>query len=77
MTIQFDLRRTTLDAQINQNHGDQTIYFDLLDAKGNLIATADKQRIQLSNLTPGTYIYRVRGTVAKSVDFTIKSGQGS
>ena len=76
VTMEFDLRRSTLDAQINQNHGDQTIYFDLQDASGNLIATAGQQKIQLSGLTPGTYVYRVRGSVSKAVDFTIKSGQG-
>jgi subtilisin family serine protease len=77
VTVQFDLRRSTLDAQINQNHGDQTIYFELLDANGNLIATANQQRVQLNNLALGTYFYRVRGSVTKAVDFTIKSGQGN
>ena len=76
VTITFELRRSLLDAQINQNHGDQQIYFDLLDSNGNLIATAAQQKIRLDGLTPGTYIYRVRGNVAKAVDFTIKSGQG-
>jgi subtilisin family serine protease len=75
--VQFDLRRSNIDAQINQNHGDQTIYFDLLDVNGNLIATATQQKIQLGGLPLGTYFYRVRGSVAKAVDFTIKSGQGS
>ena len=77
MTITFELRRTLLDAQINQNQGNQTIYFELLDANGNLIATANQKRIYLDGLAPGTYIYRVRGNVNKAVDFTIKSGQGS
>jgi subtilisin family serine protease len=77
VTITFQLRRSMLDAQINQNHGDQTIYFDLLDAGGNLIATASQQKIHLDGLATGTYVYRVRGNVAKAVDFTIKSGQGN
>jgi serine protease AprX len=77
VTVQFDLRRSTLDAQINQNHGDQTIYFELLDGNGNLIATANQQKMQLNNLALGTYFYRVRGSVTKAVDFTIKSGQGN
>ena len=38
MTIVFELRRATLDSQINQNHGNQQIVFELLDANGNLIA---------------------------------------
>ena len=77
MTVPFEIRRSALDAQINQNHGDQTIYFELLDASGNLIATANQQKIQIGNLPAGNYVYRVRGNVAKAVDFTIKSGQGN
>ncbi|HKR23070.1 MAG TPA: hypothetical protein VJS17_10765, partial [Pyrinomonadaceae bacterium] len=73
--VPFSLRRSGLDAQINQNHGNQTIYFELLDANGNLIATATDKKIVLSNLAPGNYIYRVRGNVTKPVDFTIKSEQ--
>ena len=73
----FELRRSLLDAQINQNQGNQQIVFELLDANGNLIAAANQQKIRLEGLTPGTYIYRVRGNVTKAVDFTIKSGQGS
>ena len=42
---------------------------------GNLLAAAANQKILLQNLAPGTYIYRVRGSVTKSVDFTIKSSQ--
>ena len=75
--IRFELRRSLLDAQINQNHGNQQIVFELLDANGNLIAVADQQKIRLDGLTPGTYFYRIRGNVTKAVDFTIKSGQGS
>jgi len=74
--VPFDLRRPYLDAQINQDHGDQQIYFELLDANHNLIATATKQKIQLDGLAAGSYIYRVRGSVSTAVDFTIKSGQG-
>jgi len=74
--IRFVLRRSLLDAQINQNQGGQTIYFELLDADGNLIAIANNKRIYLENLPVGNYIYRVRGNVSKAVDFTIKSGQG-
>ena len=73
--IPFSLRRHGLDAKINQNQGNQRIYFELLDANGNLIATADDDKIKLSNLAPGNYIYRIRGSVTKAVDFTIKSEQ--
>ena len=48
----------------------------LLDQYGNLVATASQQKIRLDGLTPGQYVYRVRGNVTKAVDFTIKSGQG-
>ena len=75
VSVGFELRRSQLDAQINQNQGNQQIAFDLFDASGNHIATADKQKIRLDRLTPGTYVYRVSGSVTKPVDFTIKSGQ--
>jgi subtilisin family serine protease len=73
--IPFSVRNSTLDAQINQNKGNQQIYFELLDPNGNLLATATQQKILMQNLTPGTYIYKVRGNVTKAVDFTIKSSQ--
>ena len=74
--VPFQLRRSYLDAQINQNHGDQEIVFELLDANRNFITSATSKKIQRDGLPLGTYIYRVRGSVAKDVDFTIKSGQG-
>ena len=74
--IPFSLRRGELDAKIRQNHGNQRIYFELLDANGNLIATAADDRIELSNLARGNYIFRIRATVTKAVDFTINSEQG-
>jgi serine protease AprX len=73
--IPFSLRRSALDAVIKQNHGNQRIYFELLDANGNLIAIAENDEIELRNLTPGNYVFRVRGDVTKAVDFTIKSEQ--
>lgn len=73
--IAFNLRRSTLDAQINQNHGNQQIVFELIDANGNLVATATQQKIYVQGLPLGTYYYRVRGNVTRAVDFTIKSGQ--
>ncbi len=72
----FSVRNATLDAQINQNHGNQSLTFDLLDANRNLIATATKNKIAFENLSNGNYFYRVRGSVSRVVDFTIKSGQG-
>ena len=74
--VPFELRRSYLDAQINQDQGDQQVYFELLDTNRNLIATTAKQKIQLDGLPTSSYIYRVRGSVSKAVDFTIKSGQG-
>src|SRR6185369_16280594 len=73
--IPFSLRHGWLDAKINQNHGDQRISFELLDANGNMIASAENDRIQLTNLALGNYIFRIRGNVTKAVDFTIKSEQ--
>jgi len=76
VAIPFDVRRSTLDSQINQNYGNQQLYFELLDANGNLLTTATQQKINREDLSPGRYSYRVRGNVSRPVDFTIKSGQG-
>ncbi len=76
MEIAFTIRRSTLDAQINQNYGNQPLVLELLDGNHNLIATATKNKIALGGLTNGTYFYRVRGDVNRAVDFTIKSVQG-
>jgi uncharacterized surface anchored protein len=73
----FSLRRSGLDAQINQNHGNQRIYFKLLDANGVVIANADGEKIQMRNLAPGNYAFRIRGDVTTPVDFTIKSAQNN
>ena len=75
VAIPFSLRRSGLDAQINQNQGNQRIYFELLDANGNLISTAEDKKIGLRNLALGSYVFRIRGDVTKAVDFTIKSEQ--
>ena len=73
--VPFSLRRRSLDAVIKQNHGNQQIYFELLDANGNLIAIAENDKIALRNLSPGNYLFRIRGNVMRAVDFTIKSEQ--
>jgi hypothetical protein len=73
--IPFSVRRSGLDAKLNQNHGNQRIYFEVVDANGNVIATADKDAIALSNLAPGNYKFRIRGDVTTAVDFTIKCAQ--
>jgi len=74
--IAFIIRRSTLDAQINQNHSNQELSLELLDGNRNLIATAANKRIALDGLSNGTYYYRVRGNTNRAVDFTIKSSQG-
>ncbi|PYS87322.1 MAG: hypothetical protein DMF62_12830 [Acidobacteria bacterium] len=76
VSVPFELRRTTLQSEIKQDHGDQEIVYELADANGNLIATANGKKINLENLAPGSYSYRIRGNVSKAVDFTIKSTQG-
>ena len=73
--IPFSLRRSGLDAEIKQNHGNQQIYFELLDANGIVIAVAENDKIELRNLALGNYVFRIRGNVTKTVDFTIKSEQ--
>jgi len=74
--IPFSLRRSGLDAQINQNHGNQKIVFELLDANGNVIVIAENDKIELRTLATGNYVFRIRGSVTKAVDFTVKSEQG-
>ena len=74
--IPFTVRRSTLNAQINQNYANQPLVLELLDGNHNLIATATKNKIALDRLTNGTYFYRVRGDINRAVDFTIKSVQG-
>jgi hypothetical protein len=73
--VPFSLRRGGLDAKINQNHGNQRIYLEVLDANGNVIAVAEKDSVALSNLAPGNYVFRIRGDVTTAVDFTIKCQQ--
>jgi len=73
--IPFSLRRSGLDALIKQNHGNQQIYFELLDANGTVIAVAENNKIELRNLALGNYVFRIRGNVTKAVDFTINSEQ--
>jgi hypothetical protein len=75
VAIPFSLRRSGLDARINQNYGNQRIYLELLDANGNLIAIAENDKIVIHNLALGNYAFRIRGDVTKAVDFTIKSEQ--
>jgi hypothetical protein len=75
--LRFQLRRRGLNAEIKQNHGNQRIYFDLLDANGNLIMTAAEDQIELDGLAAGTYFFRIRGNVTKAVDFTIKCEQSN
>jgi subtilisin family serine protease len=74
--VPFQLRRSYLDAQINQNQGNQEIAFELLDGNGNFIMSSASKKIQRDGLPLGAYRYRIRGSVTKDVDFTIKSGQG-
>ncbi len=77
VAIPFSLRRSGLNAQINQNHGNQQIYFELLDSNGNVIASAQNNKIDLRNLALGNYVFRIRGDVTTAVDFTVKCEQGS
>jgi hypothetical protein len=41
-----------------------------------VVAIADKDKIELSNLARGNYAFRIRGNVTNAVDFTVKSEQG-
>ncbi|MCV4566482.1 hypothetical protein OFB72_28410, partial [Escherichia coli] len=74
--VPFELRRSTIDAKINQNHGNERLRFELYDNNGNLVAVAENRSIYMDGLPLGRYIYRVSGDVSRAVDFTIKSSQG-
>lgn len=73
--IRFSVRRPNLEAQLNQNQGNQQLTFELLDSNGNVIKTASQKKISVNGLANGIYYYRVSGGVSKAVDFTIKSVQ--
>ncbi len=60
---------------MNQNHGNERLYFDILDSNGNLIATAEDNEIDFEGLALGEYVFRIRGSVSRAVDFTIKCKQ--
>jgi len=74
--IRFSVRRSSLDAQLNQNQGNQQLTFELLDSNGSVIKTSTQKKMTVNGLSNGTYYYRVSGGVSKAVDFTIKSVQG-
>lgn len=74
--IPVSIRISNLDAQLNQNYGNEHLTFELLDENRNVIAVASQKKITLQNLTNGKYYYRISGGVRRSVDFTIKSVQG-
>jgi len=40
-----------------------------------VIAIAQNDKIELRNLPPGNYVFRIRGNVTTPVDFTIKGEQ--
>lgn len=77
VSVPFELRRTILESEIKQDHGNQNIEYELLDANGNLVAAANGKKIEAQGLPLGSYVYRIRGTVSNAVDFTIKSKQGN
>jgi hypothetical protein len=73
--IRFSVRRPNLEAQLNQNQGNQQLTFELLDSEGIFIKTAAQKKMSVNGLANGTYYYRVSGSVSKTVDFTVKSAQ--
>jgi hypothetical protein len=75
-TISFEVRRCELDALLNQNHANEPLRFELLDASGRLVASSSDKRLRVTDLPSGTYRYRVTGAVSRPIDFTIKSAQG-
>jgi hypothetical protein len=75
--IDFTLRRSSLEAVLNQNHANEELSFQLLDSSDRVVATgSSKRKIILTGLALGSYRYRVFGSISRAVDFTIKSTQG-
>lgn len=76
--IVFSLRSSTLEAMLNQNHGNEELGFQLIDPHGRVVASGSSkgEKVTLKGLALGTYVYRVYGGVSRAVDFTIKSTQG-
>jgi subtilisin family serine protease len=74
--VTFSVRRPTLDAQVNQNHGNEPLDFRLLDPSGRVVATSSNKRLSAEGLAPGNYAFLVYGTTSTAVDYTIKSTQG-
>ena len=74
--VAFSVRRSTLEAQINQSHGNEPLDFQLVNADGQVVAASSNKKLSAANLAPGNYVFRVTGTTSVAVDYTIKSTQG-
>jgi serine protease AprX len=73
--VPFSVRRAGVDAMIVFNPGSEPVTLTLLGPNGNTVATSSSRKLAASGLAAGEYVYRVSGSVAKPVDFTIKSTQ--
>lgn len=75
--VAFDVKKPHLAAKLTAHPGHPEITFDLLDAQGTVLATADQpeMRLVVGNLPPGAYRFRVRGTASDPVDFVIHTHQ--
>jgi serine protease AprX len=76
--VSFVVRRSQLEAQINWSPGSEDLWLELLDADGNVIASIGprERRLSAAGLANGNYYFRVSGSPARAVDFTIKCTQG-
>ncbi len=77
-SIPVNIKAPELEAKLNFHPGDQPLTFQLLDADGNPVATANGsngKRIRTSGLAPGNYIYWLSGSLSKSVDYVVSSCQ--
>jgi subtilisin family serine protease len=74
--ISFSVRQGTLEAKLNQNYGNEALSFQLIGPDGLIVAESNAKALEAVGLTPGQYIFRVRGAVSREVDFTIKCRQG-
>ena len=60
---------------ITFNPGNEPVALVLLGPNGATLATASNRKLSAGSLAPGQYVFRVSGSVAKPVDFTIRSTQ--
>ncbi|HUE83181.1 MAG TPA: S8 family serine peptidase [Pyrinomonadaceae bacterium] len=73
--ISFSVRRSDLEVILIYHPHNEDVFLQLVDQFGQVIASSEKGKFKISNLSHGNYIFRVFGTLSSPVDFTIRSTQ--